>query len=82
MLNESFQAIILKGVGIERYETLGGMLNPDVLLDEVDRILAAPYDLLYLVLLACNSHESILGKIVCLRGSEVRNLAKGRGRGL
>lgn len=60
MLDEIVKAIILEGVRIERYETLGGVLDPDVLLDEVGWILTALNELLYLELFAAiDGHHSL-----------------------
>jgi len=59
VLDERLQAIVLEGVGLEGYQALGGVLDLDILLDEVDRILTAPDDLLDLVLLARVDRHSL-----------------------
>jgi hypothetical protein len=51
MLYEVINTVILEWVCLKRYQTLRWMLNLDVLIDEVYRILTAPNDLFDLRLL-------------------------------
>ena len=60
MVNKLLQTLILKRISVKTDQPAGRMLNLEVLVDKVHRILTAPDNLLDLFLLVDNGHSLVL----------------------